>query len=139
MDKNEVKRSIFQRIFGVCATKLPEDPGCWIFSDNTITVDLKRSKELSDKGGALRIEGGILEDKRLLVVHGNDGEFYAFENTCTHGKRRLDPVPGAKEIQCCSVGRSTFDYEGKLVSKGDLSDLKTFEVKKEEESLRISL
>ena len=50
---------------------------------------------------------------RVLVVHGEDGEYRAFHNQCTHlGHRRLDPVPGTNTVQCCSVNKSTYDTEG---------------------------
>ena len=32
------------------------------------------------------------------------------------GHRRIDPVPGEDKIRCCSVGKSTFEYSGKLIS-----------------------
>jgi nitrite reductase/ring-hydroxylating ferredoxin subunit len=46
----------------------------------------------------------------VLVIQGDDGEYYAFKNRCTHGKRRLDPMPAIQQVQCCSIGKSTFDY-----------------------------
>ena len=32
-----------------------------------------------------------------------------------HGGRRLDPVPGSDLVQCCSVGKSTFDHGGRPI------------------------
>jgi nitrite reductase/ring-hydroxylating ferredoxin subunit len=53
----------------------------------------------------------------VLVVHGEDGQYHAFPNRCTHsGHRRIDPVPGEDKIRCCSVGKSTFEYSGQTVS-----------------------
>jgi len=31
------------------------------------------------------------------------------------GHRRLDPVPGPNTVQCCSVNKSTYDYEGTTI------------------------
>ena len=63
----------------------------------------------------MRFEGGGLPC-RVLVVRGDDDVFRAFQNRCTHlGHRRLDPVPGTNYVQCCSVGRSTYDPEGKNI------------------------
>jgi len=101
-------RSFFQRIFGTPATSKPLDPQCWSFSEGKILIDLNRASELKKVGGALRLEGGGLPI-RVLVIRGNDGKFHAFHNRCTHiGHRRVDPVPGTGTVQCCSVGKSTY-------------------------------
>ena len=74
---------IFKRIFGICETKPPKDGGCWKMSDNAVEIELEREPELSEKNGAIRIEGdGISE--RILILYGNDGEYHAFINKCTH-------------------------------------------------------
>jgi nitrite reductase/ring-hydroxylating ferredoxin subunit len=110
-----LKRNIFQRVFGVPATPLPKDRGCWSYSDGRLTVDLARAPELQEAGGALRCEGGGLPG-RVLIVRGEGGEFRAFRNRCTHmGHRRLDPLPGTTMVQCCSVGKSTYHADGAKV------------------------
>lgn len=111
--EKDLKRGFWQRLLGKPATPLPQNPDCWSHADNRITVDLSRAPELSAPGGALRIESESLP-QRVLLIHGDDGNFHAFHNCCTHGKRRLDPVPGAETVQCCSIGKSTFTYDGKL-------------------------
>jgi len=111
MPVKSLKRSFFQRLFGKPATKPPQDPGCWSYAGGTVSVDLKRAPELGEPGGAVRLEGAALP-KRVLVFHGDDGEYHAFINQCTHAKRRLDPVPDSGTIQCCSISKSTYDYSG---------------------------
>jgi len=106
----------FKRLLGICETKLPSDDGCWRYADGRLDIELSRAPELAAPGGALRFEGGALP-KRVLLVHGHDGQFRAFPNRCTHaGHRRLDPVPGEPIVRCCSVGQSVFDYTGKRLS-----------------------
>jgi len=78
----------------------------------------------------LRLEGKELTE-RILVVFGDDGQYYAFKNSCTHAGRRLDPIPGTNKVQCCSVGKSTFDYEGKKQSGSAEHDVHTYPVSKE--------
>ena len=112
----------FKRLFGICLTREPSDSGCWMFAKSEITVDLARAPELSLKGSALRLEGRSLPT-RVLLVHGLDGKFYAFVNKCTHGGRRIDPLADSDKIQCCSVGKSTFDYAGKRHSGSAKSNL----------------
>jgi nitrite reductase/ring-hydroxylating ferredoxin subunit len=107
---------ILKRIFGICETDRPADAECWTYSDGKVEIVLERAQELEKPGGAIRLEGGGLPI-RVLVVHGDDNQFHAFPNRCTHmGGRRLDPVPGESTIRCCSVGKSTFDYEGTRLS-----------------------
>ena len=130
-----LNRSFFQRIFGAPATPKPSDPQCWSFSDGKITLDLKRAAELKKPGGALRLEGGGLP-MRVLVIRGDDGKFHAFHNRCTHiGHRRLDLVPGTGTVQCCSVGKSTYTYDGKKVYGPPTGHIKTFKVEVEGDRL----
>ena len=117
----------FKRLLGISATKLPADMGCWQYVKGEITVDLSRAPELSLKGTAIRLEGRHLP-VRILLVHGDDDQYYAFKNKCTHSGRRIDVLAGNSQLQCCSVSKSTFDYEGKKVAgpaKGSLVTLKT--------------
>jgi nitrite reductase/ring-hydroxylating ferredoxin subunit len=107
--------SIWKRILGISNTKPPAEAGCWTYGNGTLEVDLARVRELDRPGGAIRLEGGGLP-VRVLVVHGEKGKYYALKNKCTHFGRRLDPLPGQPQIQCCSVNKSTFDYTGKKVS-----------------------
>ncbi|MCF7811268.1 Rieske 2Fe-2S domain-containing protein [bacterium] len=132
-----VKRSIFQRIFGICATKLPQNANCWKIVGEEIEIDLSLAEELSNSGGGIRIEGKNLP-VRILIIKGDDGVYYAFQNRCTHGGRRLDPVSGGGTVQCCSMGRSTFDYSGRLLAGSAKDNIKTFPVRVEEGKLRIA-
>jgi nitrite reductase/ring-hydroxylating ferredoxin subunit len=130
---------IFKRIFGICATQVPADSGCWSYSGGKLEVSLDKAPELSRKGGAIRLEGASLP-KRVLVVHGQDGAFHAFPNRCTHvGHRRIDPVPGEDKIRCCSVGKSTFDYSGKLLSGSAKESLEPLAVESDGDKLVITV
>ena len=132
-----LRRSFFQRLFGKCATPLPHDPDCWTIEDRAILIDLARASELRVPGGALRLEGKGLSE-RILVVYGEDGEYHALRNHCSHGKRRLDPVPGAGEVQCCSLGKSTFDYAGVRVHGAAREDIAIYPVTLEGERLTVA-
>ena len=138
MAKAGVKRNIFQRLLGICATRLPADTGCWNFADGKITVDLSRAPELTMENGAIRLEEKGVPD-RVLVFKGADGGFHAFRNMCAHAKRRLDPVPGAEHVQCCSVGKSLYDYEGKVISGMAGGDIRTYPVIEEADKLVITI
>ena len=129
---------LLKRIFGICDTRLPADSGCWKFSGSTVEIDLSRAPELEKSGSAIRLEGGGLPE-RILVLHGNDGSFHAIKNRCTHMWRRIDPVAGESLIRCCSVSKSTFDYEGDVVSGPAKKPLRVFPVKTEDSKLMILL
>ena len=132
-----LKRGFLKRLFGKPATGTAADPGCASFDDGVLVVDLARAPELERPGGALRFEEGLPE--RVLVVHGEDGSWRAFVNRCRHGGRRVDPVPGTETVQCCSVGKATYDYEGRLVAGKAKGPLAAIPVKEHGGRLRIRL
>ena len=114
MEVKFLQRNIFKRILGIPGTSKPADSDCWTYADGKVTIDLKKTPELQKPGDAIRLEGKNLL-ARLLVVLGADGKYHIFRNRCTHvGHRRLDPVPGTQTVQCCSVSKSTYDFEGGL-------------------------
>lgn len=138
MQNATLHRNIFQRILGICATKQPSDEDCWTFENGKIIVDLAHAPELGRRNGAIRLEKKNLPE-RVLVIQGDDGEYYAFKNRCTHGKRRLDPMPAIQQVQCCSIGKSTFDYGGKKISGPAKEDIDTYIMTVEDGKLLIAL
>jgi nitrite reductase/ring-hydroxylating ferredoxin subunit len=133
-----IKRNLFQRIFGICATKPPQDANCWKLIDNKIEIDLRQAKELSHSGRGIRLED-IDIPVRILIFKGDDGLYHAFQNQCSHGGRRLDPIQGGNAVQCCSMGKSTFDNKGKRIAGSANENIKTFPVRLEAEKLVITL
>ena len=129
---------LFARLFGIAATKPPRDPACWTFGGGAVELDLGRAPELADRGGAVRLEGGDLP-VRVLVLRGEDGELHAFVNACPHAKRRLDPLPGADQVRCCSIGKTTFDYAGKRLSGMGKDDITPLEVREEDDRAVLTL
>ncbi len=129
---------ILKRIVGICETKLPEKQDCWRYSGGRVEVELSKTPEFNEKGAAIRLEGKGLPKRLLIVCNGNDA-YHAFENRCTHFGRRLDPLPGQSLIQCCSIGRSTFDYSGTAVSGPGKGTVKTFPVEQHNGVLIVSL
>jgi nitrite reductase/ring-hydroxylating ferredoxin subunit len=120
-----LKRNIFQRILGICATKEPLNPECWTAAGGAITVNLEKASELAAKGGAIRLEGKGMP-KRVLVFRDDSGALRAFDNKCAHKGRRIDPVSGEGIVQCCSVNAAAYDYQGKKIEgpgEGQLSPL----------------
>jgi nitrite reductase/ring-hydroxylating ferredoxin subunit len=127
-----------KRVLGICRTKPPADPGCWTPGDGKIEVDLARATELGAPGGAMRLEGSGLP-ARVLVLKAEDGAFHAFVNKCSHAGRRLDPLPGEALVECCSVGKSRYDYAGERVSGSAKKAIKPLWVEAQEGKLVISL
>ncbi|ACN15506.1 iron-sulfur cluster-binding protein (Rieskeprotein, 2Fe-2S protein) [Desulforapulum autotrophicum HRM2] len=134
-----LERSFFQRLLGISATTMPIIEDCWDYSDGKLIIDLGKALELATPGGASRFEGKNLP-KRVLVVYGEDGEYRAFHNYCTHlGHRRLDPVPGTNTVQCCSISKSTYDPDGEKIFGPAPHPIIRFPVKKEQENLIVSI
>lgn len=138
MESPTLHRNIFQRVLGICATKPPSNPNCWTFEDRTLTVNLSLAPELAQCNEAIRIEGKNLPE-RVLLIKGENGQYHAFENRCTHGKRRLDPIPETSQVQCCSIGKSIFDYDGKRLSGSAKDDIKTYPVEVQGDKILIIL
>lgn len=110
------QRSIWQRLLGIPATAKPRNSDCWEYSHGVLKINLDKASELSRRGNAIRLEGSGLP-KRVLVYCDINGSYYALHNRCTHlGHRRLDPLIEDNCLQCCSVGQSRFDLEGKNLS-----------------------
>ncbi|MGA2401632.1 MAG: Rieske 2Fe-2S domain-containing protein [Syntrophobacteraceae bacterium] len=127
MEIKFLKRNILQRLFGISATKMPGDNKCWTYSDRKLVIELKRAPELSLEGGAIRLEGKNLPD-RILVIHGDDGVYHTFRNRCKHMGRRLDPVFGDQTVQCCSINKSTYSYDGEVVYGPARKPVETFAI-----------
>ncbi len=129
---------IFKRILGICETNLPENQNCWWYSSGRVEIELSKAPELEKKDSAIRLEGKGLPT-RLLVVYGEDDKYHAFENKCTHFGRRLDPLTGQPLVQCCSIGKSTFDYTGGNVSGTAKEPVKSYPVEKQNGLLVVRL
>jgi nitrite reductase/ring-hydroxylating ferredoxin subunit len=119
-------------ILGICETP-PLDAGLWTVEGNQLTVRLGEATALAPVGGAARLEGKGLASS-VLIVHTGD-HYLAFENRCTHGGRKLDPVAGRDELRCCSVNHSRFDYQGNKLSGPAQGSLRRYAVEKRGEEL----
>jgi nitrite reductase/ring-hydroxylating ferredoxin subunit len=134
-----LERSIWQRIFGISATGKPQDESGWHYESGQLTISLDRIPELTRPGTAVRFEGKSLP-VRILVVFGENKQYQAFHNRCTHmGHRRLDYVPGTETVQCCSVSKSTYTFGGDKVHGPAPEPIRTYPVEVGESELRISI
>jgi nitrite reductase/ring-hydroxylating ferredoxin subunit len=132
-----LERSIWQRIFGISATDKPQDESGWHYEAGQLTIRLDRISELTRPGTAVRFEGKRLP-ARVLVVFGEDRQYRAFHNRCTHlGHRRLDYVPGTETVQCCSVNKSTYAFDGEKIHGPAPQSIRTYPVDVDEGELRI--
>ena len=127
----------FKAILGICKTA-PLDAALWTAEGNQVTVRLGEAAALAPAGGAVRLEGKGLASS-VLIVHTDDNHYLAFENRCTHGGRRIDPIAGKEELRCCSVNHSRFDYQGNKLSGPAEGSLKKYAVEKRGEELVVVL
>ena len=134
-----LQRSIWQRIFGISATDKPQDESGWYYESGQLTISLDRIPELTRLGTAVRFEGKSLP-VRVLVVFGEDKQYQAFHNRCTHlGHRRLDYVPGTETVQCCSVNKSTYTFDGDKIHGPAPRPIDTYPVEVGQKELRIRI
>ncbi len=138
MTENKTNRSFFQRLFGIPATKKPADSTAWSYAEGILQVDIAKTPELSADGGSVSIEDPALPD-RVLVFKGKNGSFHAYSNRCKHAGRRLDPVPGENQIQCCSISRTLYTYDGSIVEGPAKGSLKKYEVEERDNKIKIQL
>jgi nitrite reductase/ring-hydroxylating ferredoxin subunit len=138
MEVKTLQRTFLQRLFGISATKVPADQGCWTYADGKLRLELRRAPELAQPGGAIRLEGKNLPD-RILVIHGDDGNYHAFRNRCQHMGRRLDPVPGTPTVQCCSINKTTYAYDGQVLHGPAKKAVGTFKTQMTDGELIIAL
>ncbi len=118
---------MIRRTLGLSRTPQPAEPLAWIYTDNQVEVNLKRTPELSVPGTAVRLEGKWLP-KPVLLVYGDDGKYHAFHNKCTHEGRHIDHLAGQSKVQCCSICKSEWDYQGALLSGAAKRPLEAFPV-----------
>ena len=134
-----LERSIWQRIFGISATGKPQEESGWHYESGQLTISLVRIPELTRPGKAVRLEGKSLP-VRILVVFGENKQYLAFQNRCTHmGHRRLDYVPGTETVQCCSVSKSTYTFDGDKIHGPAPEPIRTYPVEVAEREVRISI
>ena len=138
MTTKTLKRNIFQRIFGIPATKPPAEAGCWVYKGENLTIELNRVPELSETWGAIQLEDGDIP-VNVLVFQDGEGNYRAFRNHCEHAGRKLDPVPGTETVQCCSIGKSAYDYDGKVLSGSSEKPITQYVVMVEDGKLEIQL
>lgn len=137
MKVKKLNRTIFQRILGRPATSLPENNDFWSVSNGNVIVELSKAPALAKPGGAVRLEGNL--SKNVLIVHGEDGLFYAYDNKCTHLGRRIDPVPGTETVQCCSINCATFDLDGNKIDGPAKRPLTTYPLQAVDDKLVIEI
>lgn len=128
----------FKAIFGICATK-PLADDLWSMDDGVAKIKVSDVPELATNGGAVYLQGKGLE-KPILVIKSESGDILAFTNSCTHAGRKIDPVSGEAKLRCCSIGHSTFDYDGNVLTGGAKEPLKKHTVEVDESGgLTVSL
>ncbi len=127
-----------KRVLGICETPRAADDMAWSYENGQVRVELSRMPELKTPGNGVRLEGKGL-DPRLLVFHGDDGQYHAVANRCTHMGRRIDTLAGSSTIQCCSVSKSTFTYDGHPVGGAAKKPLASYRVVVDRQTLTIDL
>jgi nitrite reductase/ring-hydroxylating ferredoxin subunit len=128
---------LFKSILGICETK-PLASQFWDTEDGVVRVKMGSVAELSSKGGAVYLAGKGL-DVPILIVRTEDDRYLAFGNKCTHGGRKIDHRPEESKLRCCSIGHSTFDYDGNVIRGIAKKPLRKYETEISEGDLLVKL
>jgi nitrite reductase/ring-hydroxylating ferredoxin subunit len=129
--------SFFKALLGICDTK-PLADDAWRADKGNAVVNLKAATTLTEKGGAAYLKGRGLA-RPVLVIRGDDGQLYAYQDRCTHGGRKIDPLPGEGKLKCCSVNHSTFDYDGKPLSGPAKHNIERYDTEERDGELFIKI
>ena len=122
-------------LLGKCDTRpLPGD--CWSIEGADVRVKLSQMPQPLPMGGAVYLAGDRLSEP-LLLVRTEEDRYLAFINRCTHGGRKIDPVPGKPLLRCCSLGHSIYDYNGMNISGPAKGPIVKYEVEQSEGDLII--
>ncbi|MFP4529162.1 MAG: Rieske (2Fe-2S) protein, partial [Candidatus Kapaibacterium sp.] len=72
-------------------------------------------------------------------VRAAQDKYVALENRCTHKGRRIDPLAGEDLVQCCSLGKSTFDLAGRRIEGSANDDIAIYPAELLDNRLKITL
>jgi nitrite reductase/ring-hydroxylating ferredoxin subunit len=136
-----INRKITDIMRGATQTELPMIDEAWTYTEGVLRLNLAKLPELGDLGGAVRIEGELLPVP-ILVILGEDGNYYTFKNACAHAGRMIDPVAGTMTLQCSSIvckDKSTYDYQGNVQSGLAERPLTSYQLSVEDDQLTIPL
>lgn len=97
--------------------------------DREIKIDLNKTPELQQAGGCVY-------KKNMIVINTGD-EYVALSCTCTHQQCTVEYEPDFRELTCPCNG-SSFNLKGRVLNGPASKPLETFNVKKENNILRIS-
>lgn len=129
--------NFLKALLGICETK-PLSVDLWSVEDGKAMVKISQNPRMLPKGGAVYLKGKGLKSP-ILIVHTDDDKYLAFTNSCTHAKRKIDPVAGERKLRCCSINHSKFDYEGKPLSGPAKEPLKRHQVELSQGNLVITI
>ena len=118
----------FKAVAGICETK-ELSSHLWELEAGKATIKPDQVPELKKDGGSVYLKGKDLK-LPVLIFHDEGNRFLAFADRCSHiGHRKLDFHPETREIRCCSVFHSTYDYKGNRLKGPARDSLKRYDVK----------
>ncbi|MFC2126373.1 ubiquinol-cytochrome c reductase iron-sulfur subunit [Bacteroidota bacterium] len=114
------------------------EPECLAFRDGKAIIDLDRTHTINEPGYAAFI---IDEEKGIdiILVHADEGEFYALQRLCTHGGRSISYIHERGKLQCNNYNHSTFDLSGEVFKGPAPRSLVSYPVELNMNQLEISV
>ena len=109
-----------------------------IGEDQSIRIRLDRVPELACDGGSIKILDPNIHNP-LIIVRITEDVYVASSIKCTHRGVEVEYRAGDKCFKCASIGGSTFKTSGEKVHGFAKSDLKTYPISTEGNTLVVRL
>lgn len=111
--------------------------GSFRFEGGTLILDLAQTPSLTPIGGAVIIKSALRDS--IIVVQESEGVFYALANKCSHRSKELDYQAAQNRLRCASLGHSTFDLKGNVLSGPAKKPIPSYPVTQNGNLLRIDI
>ena len=109
---------------------------CLTFKENSLVIDLMKTKTLQKKGQAVYVDYPE-KDIKMIVVREKRNSYYALSRLCTHGGQALSYVPERNKLQCNSFNHSVFNLDGTVWKGPAPTDIRSFDVIPDNNTLEI--
>jgi nitrite reductase/ring-hydroxylating ferredoxin subunit len=124
-------------------SKTPEiHSDAWKLDGDDLVIDLEKVESLIKTGGSgkLTVDDRVNgNEKKIIIIHHKKGEYKAFADYCTHGRRELNYIHDKGQLECSSFGKSTFSLQGPVIKGPAEEPLETYNLLHAGNKIKIEL
>lgn len=102
-----------------------------------IIIDTMKIPDMLNEGNAIKIIDPKIKD-RIIVANTRENRLIALSIACTHNGAEVEYVHDKKMFKCVSFNRAEFSLEGKSTDTMNLSTLKSYPLRRQDDKLIIS-